>query len=435
MLVNDRQMLRKAIRLRRTKPRRLRISAEEYRGRLESLQASVAEAGLDLFIVSAFDSLYYLTGAAFEPLERPFFLLIRPRQAPILLVPKLEHEHMKMAYSIAEQDIRTYWDYPSPPGRGWPDAIHQLIGKDKEIGVEPTLSQEIAGELKDYTICVAPLVERLGLIKSDTEIALIRRAARYADLGVQCLLAASYSGATVAEGFAQTRHVTSRIIREVEDWDPVTTKVVMATWAAPRSAMPHSIPDLNDRLRQGPHVALVLSRVNGYAAESERTYFTERPSVEVRKAFKAMTEARRIAFGMIRPGVACSEVDTVVNDYLRNEGYSGEDQRLHRTGHGIGLGTHEAPWIAEGSEDRLAENMVISVEPGIYLPGVGGVRHSDTVLVTKDGHETLTHFPLALSSLVIGGWKPVTRIKGKVVRWRLGLTAKSAMSSVTNTST
>ena len=411
----------------------LRILSEECRRRLQSLQASVAEAGLDLFIVSALDSLYYLTGAGFEPLERPFFLLIRPRQAPILLVPKLEHEHMTKACNITDQDIHTYWEYPAPPGRGWPDVIHQLIGKAREIGVEPTLPQEIAGELKGYSIRVAPLVERLRLIKSDTEIALIRRAARYADLGVHRLLAASYSGATVAEGFAQTRLVTSRIIREVDDWDPLTTKVVMATWAAPRSAMPHSVPDLNDRLREGPHVALVLSRVNGYAAESERTYFTVPPSDEVRDAFAAMTEARRIALGMIRPGVGCSEVDAAVNDYLRNEGYSGEDRRLHRTGHGIGLGTHEAPWIAEGSEDRLAENMVISVEPGIYLPGVGGVRHSDTVLVTKDGHEMLTRFPLTLSSLVISAWKPLTRIKGKLVQWRLGLNAKSTISSVSNT--
>ena len=238
----------------------LKISSAEYLRRLESLEASVAEAGLDLFIVSAFDSLYYLTGAGFEPLERPFFLLIRPRQAPILLVPKLEHEHMKKADSIAEQDIRIYWEYPAPPGRGWPDAIHQLIGKAKEIGVEPTLPQEIAEELKGYTIRAEPLVERLRLIKSETEIGLIRRAARYADLGVQRLLAASYSGATVAEGFAETRLVTSRIIREVDDWEPLTTKVVMATWAAPRSAMPHSVPDLNDRLHEGPHVALVLSR-------------------------------------------------------------------------------------------------------------------------------------------------------------------------------
>ena len=172
----------------------LRISSEEYRRRLESLQPSVAEAGLDLFIVSAFDNLYYLTGAGFEPLERPFFLLIRPRQAPILLVPKLEQEHMKKALHIREQDIRTYWEYPAPPGRGWPDALHHLIGQAKQIGVEPTLPQEIAEAMKSYTICVAPLVERLRLIKSRTEIALIRRAARYADLGVHRLLAASYPG-------------------------------------------------------------------------------------------------------------------------------------------------------------------------------------------------------------------------------------------------
>ena len=280
MPVNDRRMLQ--------------ISSKEYRRRLQSLQASVAEAGLDLFIVSALDSLYYLTGAGFEPLERPFFLLIRPRQAPILLVPKLEQEHMKKACKVTGQDIRTYWEYPAPPGRGWPDALHHLIGQAKQIGVEPTLPQEIAEAVEGYTVRVLPLVERLRLIKSRTEIALIRRAARYADLGVHRLLAASYRGASVAEGFVQTRLVTLQIIREVDDWDPVTTKVVMATWAAPRSAMPHSIPDLNDRLREGPHVALVLSRVNGYAAESERTYFTAPPSREIREAFAAMTEARRV---------------------------------------------------------------------------------------------------------------------------------------------
>ena len=70
---------------------------------------------------------------------------------------------------------------------------------------------------------------------------------------------------------------------------------------------------------------------------------------------------------MIRPGVACGELDAAVNEFLRAEGYHGEECRLHRTGHGIGLGNHEAPWIAEGSDDVLAEGMVISIEPGIYL--------------------------------------------------------------------
>ena len=80
---------------------RLGISAGEYKNRLGALQPSVRAADLDVFIVSTFDSIYYLTGAGFEPLERPFFLLVRPEQAPELLVPKLDHEHMKKAQGIA----------------------------------------------------------------------------------------------------------------------------------------------------------------------------------------------------------------------------------------------------------------------------------------------------------------------------------------------
>jgi Xaa-Pro dipeptidase len=405
--------------------RMVRISPDEYRHRLEALQASVRRVGLDLFIVSAFDSIYYLTGAGFEPLERPFFLLIRPDQAPLLLVPKLDHEHMKKTHAIPGENIHTYWEYPAPAGRGWPDRLRDYIGNTREIGVEPTLQQEIVDQLRAYSPRAEPLIEELRLIKSEAEIKMIRRAAQYADFGVERLLTASYFGATVAEGFAETRAVTSRIIRELDEWEPLTTKVVMATWAAPRSAMPHSVPDLNDGLREGPHVALVLTRVNGYAAESERTYFTAEPSGKVRKAFAAMMEARRIAFNMIRPGVPCGELDGAVNEYLRMEGYATEDQRLHRTGHGFGLGNHEAPWIAEGSSNVLAENMVISIEPGIYLQGVGGVRHSDTVLVTKDGFEILTHVPTELASLVIRSWKPLTRFKGKLVRRALRLAQKT----------
>lgn len=154
----------------------LEISAKEFRRRLESLQASVERAGIEVFIVTAQDSIYYLTGAGFEPLERPFFLLIHPRNCPLLLVPKLEHEHMKKARNILEQDIYTYWEYPAPAGNGWVDKLHELIGARKQIGVEPTLRQEIAAELKEYSLRVEPLVEQLRLVKSETEIALIRRA-------------------------------------------------------------------------------------------------------------------------------------------------------------------------------------------------------------------------------------------------------------------
>jgi Xaa-Pro dipeptidase len=402
----------------------LRITPDEYRHRLEGLQDGVRAAGLDVLVVSALDSVYYLTGAGFEPLERPFFLLVRPRQAPLLLVPKLDHEHMKKAHGVAAEDIHSYWDFPAPTGRGWPEQLREHIGTDRTVGVEPSLPQEIADQLRGYSLRMEPFVERQRLVKSVAEVGMIRRSAEYADFGVERLLAASYFGATVAEGFAETRTVTSRIIREVDDWEFLTTKVLVAAWAAPGSAMPHSVPDLCDRYLDGPHVALVLTRVNGYAAECERTYFTAPPSNEVRKAFSAMMEARRMAFGMIRPGLLCGELDAAVNDFLRTEGYDGEERRLHRTGHGLGLGNHEAPWIAEGSDDRLAENMLISIEPGIYLPGVGGIRHSDTVLVTNEGHELLTRYPVDLDALVIHGWKPIARVKGLFVRRAMGLADK-----------
>jgi Xaa-Pro dipeptidase len=169
---------------------------------------------------------------------------------------------------------------------------------------------------------------------------------------------------------------------------------------------------LHERLEVGPHVALVLTRVNGYSAESERTYFTSPPSAKAKSAFAAMMEARRLALGMIRPGVSCSELDSTVTAFLAAEGFAGEEIRLHRMGHGIGLGTHEGPWLAEGSTDRIEANMVISIEPGIYLKDIGGFRHSDTVLVTEGGYELLTQYPTEMESLVVTNWKPVKRCIG-----------------------
>jgi Xaa-Pro dipeptidase len=384
----------------------LRITDDEYRTRLERLQIEVAKEELDLFLVTSSDSIYYLTGAGFEPLERPFFLAVYPRgvQAPTLLVPKLDAEHMEKARrSVPRIQIRTYSEYPAPDGRRWIDGLRAILGSARRVGIEPSLRRDIADELRDLQVDVAPLVERLRLVKSPDEIAMIRRAADYADRGVEELLSAAYYGATVAEGFARTVTFSRAIIREVDDWEILTTRVLLATLAAPRSARPHSIPDLNDRLCEGPHVALSFLRVNGYAAESERTFFTAPPSPASRRAFRAMEEARALAFRRIRPGVACGEFDAAVNDFLRTKGYAGDDCRLPRTGHGIGLGNHEAPWVAEGSADVLAENMVISVEPGIYLKGQGGFRHSDTVLVTRDGCERLTRYDSDIDQLTIRG--------------------------------
>ena len=407
----------------------LRIKPDEYRSRLDRLKASVRNAELDLFIVSAFDSIFYLTGAGFEPLERPFFLIIRPDEEPSLLTPMLDRDHLKKAHNINPDNVHSYWDYPAPQGSGWTDRLADHIGSATSIGVEPTLSQEIYMALAKYEPRMLSLVENLRLVKTATEICMIRRAAYYADMAVKRLLAASYYGASVAEGFAETRSVMGPMIRDVLDWDPMVSSVLMASWSAPLSAQPHSIPNLYDVLKDGPHVALALTRTNGYAAECERTYFTSRPDDRSIAAFKAMMEARRLAFGFVKPGMSCAELDARVNEFLFAEGYGDEKQRLHRTGHGFGLGNHEAPWIAEGSSHVLEENMVISIEPGIYLNGLGGVRHSDTILVTRDGYEALTKVPTDLDCMTMKGIRLVARFKGWIVRIRLQIEQKRAASA------
>src|SRR5262245_46605433 len=121
-----------------------RISADEYRQRMESLKARIEEAGLDLFLVSSPDSIYYLTGAGFEPLERPFFLLVRPRLHASLLVPKLDEQHMRKAHGIRAENIHTYAEYPAPQGRGWRARLHDLVDESRRIGVEETLCLQMA---------------------------------------------------------------------------------------------------------------------------------------------------------------------------------------------------------------------------------------------------------------------------------------------------
>jgi Xaa-Pro aminopeptidase len=160
-------------------------------------------------------------------------------------------------------------------------------------------------------------------------------------------------------------------------------------------------------------------RVNGYAAECERTFFLKPPASEVITAFKTMLEARRRAFEMVHPGASCAEIDCRTKEFLQKEGYG--DKLLHRTGHGFGLGNHEGPWVAEGSQEILKENMFISIEPGIYLPGIGGVRHSDTVLVTNIGYEVLTQYPTELDRLTVTSYKPIKRLVGIITRRAVGV--------------
>lgn len=380
--------------------------------RIARLQERVGQSELDAFLVTSQESIYYLTGASYKPLERPFIIVVWPRgRKPALLVPELEREHMRKAEGFDE--VQSYREYPAAPGQGWHDRLLAMLAGSRVVGVEPAASAEITGRLAGLDARPLPLVENLRLVKSDVEIAAIQSAAEYASLGMKLMCAGLYRGATPLELFSISRKVQTKVIA-AGGYDPLASEFLTACWPAPWSAMPHGIPALNARAGEGPVVLMSFLRVNGYAAECERTVFLEEPDEEMKKAFRSMNEARELAFGMLRPGADCAGIDGAVQEFLAGKGYG--KFLLHRTGHGIGLGNHEGPWLSVGSQHRLEPGMAVSVEPGIYIPGVGGFRHSDTVLVTDTGFECLTQFPTELEKLLLRGAKPLKRAKGAIIK-------------------
>jgi Xaa-Pro aminopeptidase len=137
----------------------------------------------------------------------------------------------------------------------------------------------------------------------------------------------------------------------------------------------------------------------GYLSELERTMVLGEPTAEQVRFFAHMTAAQEVAFDAIRPGARCADVDRAVRAYY--EEHDLMTYWRHHTGHAIGLRYHEGPFLDTGDATPIEPGMVFTVEPGIYVPGLGGFRHSDTVLVTEAGIEQLTYYPRDLEALTI----------------------------------
>jgi len=372
------------------------IMSEEYRRRVAKLRALLQARDYDLFIGSTTDTLYYLTGAAFSQDERPVLFLVWADGRSQLVAPLLEKTHIGGLVPWAE--LRSYREYPAPEGLGWKTLSLETCKAASRIALEVLTRGEILQALGSK-VSLEPFVDQLRLVKSRAELALIRRAAYYADRIVVKMREATVPGATVARVFANASGVTQEAVDELGSrYTPFLTSFMPVPWPAPMNAEPHRLPCMSDTFDSGPHNLTSVTRFDAYSAESERVVFLEPPPSEVTQAHDAVVEARRRAFSMLRPGQPTSEIDFSVNSFLKSEGY--ENRLLHRTGHGFGLGGHEGPWIAEGATDVLEENMVISVEPGVYIPGVGGIRDSDTVLITPKGFELLTQAPIVSQRVV-----------------------------------
>jgi Xaa-Pro aminopeptidase len=373
-------------------------------------------AKLDCYIISSEENIWYLTHITYKPEERPFFIVVPANEKPILIVPKMEEMHLQKVKIDCE--IISYWEYPSPESSNWFEVLQNTIKRFNRVGTETHIKSDILNKIYANEIVQVDLVDEMRKVKSPFELEQIKSTSKTCDKAIEKIFKNVYMGATVVEAFSLSRSIQTELIRNKE-FDPVTTSLLTAVWPAPISAMPHSIPDLGDRLNKGPNVAMSYLRINGYASECERTFFLGKPEKEDEEHFIHMMNARNQALRILKAGVKCSDIDIEAKNYLIRKGY--RNNILHRTGHGIGMRNHEGPWVAEGNDEVLKENMVISIEPGIYIEGIGGYRHSDTIRITEDGYELLTKFPVEIQDVTITSTNITAKLKGKIIQSTLKL--------------
>lgn len=363
----------------------------EIVNRLETIRKLMMRENLDYYVCFDPVNIYYLTNFAFYVHERPFLLVLEQKGPPKFLIPLLEKAHV-IERVIGELEFVQYYEYPSPPGENWYEKYHNLIESGKTVGIESSMPmgivQNTPGDIK-----VADIIEEARLVKSQYEIGRLVHACRIVNRGHKKLLRMCKPG-TAEFGIYQeaTSAMTSKIIQDIPEANFKATETTAAVWPPGISHEPHLVPNIFAKMEGGgPHVSIVQARVDGYGAEVERTFFLGSLPEKAKKPFEVILKVREIAYNMLKPGVIAEDIDIQVKKYIAEQGYG--EYILHRTEHGFGVTGHEGPYIAEGYKGTLEKNMVVSIEPGIYIPGIGGFRHSDTVLITDDGNLKLTKAP------------------------------------------
>jgi Xaa-Pro dipeptidase len=357
------------------------------------------EQELDAYV--SFDpvNVYYLTNFANNVHERPFILVIPKEGAPTMLAPLLETSHVK-ARARCELEYVTYYEFPAPEGENWYDLYPTLIESNARVGIEPAMPVAIAQRTPGSTV-VTDIIEEVRLVKSEYEIGRNVHACEIINMGHEKVLETCRPGMLEGQIYAAvSQMMMGKILGDIPGANIVVSRAVAAVWPPKLSHDPHIVPTFFTVMEEaGPHVSIVFAQVDGYGVEIERTFFLGGVPEKAKAPFDVMFEARALAYELARPGANMGELDRAVRQVLIDRGYG--DRILHRTGHGLGITGHEAPYLADGYDRELVSGMLISIEPGIYIPGLGGFRHSDTVLVTDGGCTSLTRAPETLKELTI----------------------------------
>ena len=353
------------------------FTADDYRARMERVVADAVESGLDGgILVTPGPDLVWLTG--YQPTaitERLTVLVLRPDREPTLLAPLLERPDAEAAAGAAALTIRDWTDGSDPYA-----VAAELLDRDASYAVSDSawsmhllgLQEVLPGtRYRAMTQCL-PM---LRAVKDANELARLAAAGAAADATFLEVLGVRFAGRRENEVAADLAGLLREFGHEQVDFTVVGS--------GPNGANPHH--EAGERvIVEGDAVVLDFGGLkHGYGSDTTRTVSVGEPSPVLVEVHGIVREAQQAAFEAVRPGVPCQEIDRVARAVITQAGYG--EHFIHRTGHGIGVTTHEPPYMVEGEEQPLRPGMCFSIEPGIYLNGRFGVRIEDIVTVTTDG--------------------------------------------------
>ena len=358
------------------------FTSGDYVARMTRVANDALSAGLGGLIVAPGPDLVWLTG--YRPTaitERLTMLVLSPDHPATLVVPKLERPDAEAAPGAGGLRLLDWSDGSDP----YP-LVASLLPPDGRFGISDSawamhlLGMQEALPRTSYRALTQSL-PMLRAVKDANELSRLELAGAAADSTYSEIVHVRFAGRRETEVASDLARLLREFGHEQVDFTVVGS--------GPNGANPHH--EAGDRvIETGDTIVLDFGGLmNGYGSDTTRTVSVGAPSVEQQKVHDVVRHAQQAAFEAVRPGVACQEIDRVARAVITDAGYG--EQFIHRTGHGIGVTTHEPPYMVEGEEQALEPGMCFSIEPGIYLSGRFGVRIEDIVTVTEHAGRRLNH--------------------------------------------
>jgi Xaa-Pro aminopeptidase len=398
------------------------VPVSEFERRVETIREKVATAGVDGLCLFSATSVEWVSGFHHLQTERPVCLLVTGEDIAIT-VPRLELERAEDDEFPLLGGVYHYYDYPGGEREGSTYYRHTSATPEAKIkemlddyGVE-SVAADMDGApgywgyggpslstFANVDVKTVEWVTDLRRSKSDVEIELMEESAKWGNLAHRKLAEYAEPGkhelwvakrASLEASMSMLDTLGTEYDSHLRGGFPASCGFL----SGPNTALPHGLTE-NRRLERGDIIITGASaNVGGYKTELERTMFIGEVPDEHREMFGHMRELQELAIDAMGPGVPAAHVDQAVHDYCKEQGLLEYSQ--HHTGHNIGLEGHERGFLDRGTDEVLEQGQFYTVEPALFVPNLGGYRHSDTILVTDSGTRSLTYYPKSLEETII----------------------------------